>query len=269
MAATGRVACSRPMPVEPLVLAVLVVLAFLAGLVDAIAGGGGLLQLPPLLAFVGPGHALGTNKTASIFGTTAALVRYARHGAVRWRRVALVGPVAFLGSLAGSLGYLELVKRHARAVEPAFAIVFLVLAVDQVRRTLRPKAPAAAPARPRVALGLAFAAAIALYDGIVGPGTGIFLFWAFTTWFALSPLEATGTTKAVNVLTNAGSLVAFVSQGAVLWPVALPMAAANLAGGLLGARSAIRHGVRLIRIVTAVACAGAAGYLLWRAFAAA
>jgi len=255
------------MPVEPIVLAVLVGLAFLAGLVDAIAGGGGLLQLPPLLAFVGPSYALGTNKTASIFGTTAALFRYARHGSVRWRQVALVGPVAFLGSLAGSLGYLELVKRHAHAVEPAFAVVFLVLAVDQVRRTLRPPAPRATPATPRVGVGLAFAAGIALYDGAIGPGTGIFLFWAFTTWFALSPLEATGTTKAVNVLTNAGSLVAFVTQGAVLWPVALPMAAANLAGGLLGARSAIRHGVRLIRLVTAVACAGAAVYLLVRGLA--
>jgi uncharacterized membrane protein YfcA len=252
------------MPVEPLVLAVLVALAFLAGLVDAIAGGGGLLQLPPLLAFVGPGAAPGTNKLASIVGTSAALVRYARHGCVRWDRVAIVGPVAFLGGLAGSLGYLELVKRHAQGVEPVFAVVFLALAVDQVRRTVRPAAPAVVPARPRVGVGLAFAAGIAAYDGIIGPGTGIFLFWAFTTWFALSPLEATGTTKAVNVLTNAGSLVAFVTQGAVLWPVALPMAAANLLGGLVGARSAIRHGVKLIRIVTAVACAGAAFYLLGR-----
>ena len=263
----GTVACSPRMPVEPLVLAILVGLAFLAGLVDAIAGGGGLLQFPPLLAFVGPSYALGTNKAANVVGTTAALVRYARHGCVRWDRVALVGPVAFLGSLAGSLGYLELLRRHAHAVDPVFAVVFLVLAADQIRRTVRPPSPRTAPTTPRVGLGLAVAVGIAVYDGAVGPGTGIFLFWAFTTWFALSPLEATGTTKAVNALTNAGSLVAFVAQGAVLWPLAAPMAAANLAGGLLGARSAIRHGVKLIRIVTAVACVAAAGYLLYRGLA--
>lgn len=252
------------MPVEPATLVALVAVAFLAGLVDAIAGGGGLLQLPPLLALVGPGYAPGTNKVASIVGTSAALVRYARHGAVRWDRVALVGPVAFVGSLAGTLGYLEVVARRARDVEPAFAVVFLLLAADQVRRTLRPPAPATTPAAPRHALGLVAAGAVAVYDGAIGPGTGIFLFWTFSTLLALSPLDATGTTKAVNVLTNAGSLVAFVAKGAVLWPAALPMAAANLAGGLLGARSAIRHGVPLIRLVTATASAGAAVYLLIR-----
>jgi uncharacterized membrane protein YfcA len=257
-------ACSVAVPVDPPVLAALVLCALLAGFVDAIAGGGGLIQLPPLLAFVGPAYAPGTNKVASLCGTSAALVRYARHGSVRWDRVALVGPIAFAGSLAGTLGYLELVRRHARDVEPAFAVAFLLLAADQVRRTLRPPPAPTTPPRPRVAWGLAAAAAIALYDGAIGPGTGIFLFWAFTTWFALPPLHATGTTKAVNALTNAGSLTAFIADGKVLWPVALAMAAANVVGGLLGARTAIRHGVRVIRLVTAVACAGAAVYLLVR-----
>lgn len=182
-----------PMPVEPLVLAVLVVLAFLAGLVDAIAGGGGLLQLPPLLAFVGPGYALGTNKTASIFGTTAALVRYARHGAVRWAARRARGPRRVPRQPRG-VPRLPGLREAARPApsSPRSRCNSLVLAVDQVRAArVHPKAPATTPARPRIGLGLAFAAAIALYDGIVGPGTGIFLFWAFTTWFALSPLEAT------------------------------------------------------------------------------
>lgn len=251
------------MTVELPVLLGLSLAAFAAGFVDAIAGGGGLIQLPPLLAVVGPGLAPGTNKLSSICGTTTALVRYARHGSVRWRVVALVGPVAFAAALAGSLGYLEVVRRHATHLEPVFAIVFLALAADQVRRTLRPgRERAARPPRPGP--GMLFAAGVALYDGAIGPGTGMFLFWTFSTWFALTPLEATGTTKAVNALTNAGSLVAFVARGAVLWPLALAMAASNVVGGALGARSAIRHGVALIRVVTAVACAGAAVYLLLR-----
>jgi uncharacterized protein len=252
------------MPDDPLVVAGLVLVAFAAGFVDAIAGGGGLLQLPPMFAALGPELALGTSKVSSACGTTTALVRYAAHGSVRWDRVAIVGPVAFAASLLGALGYLELLKRHAEAIEPAFAVVFLALAVHQVRKTLRPEPPPVAPPAPRTAIGTLFCAAIALYDGAVGPGTGMFLFWAFTTWFALAPLEATGTTKAINLLTNLGALVAFVAQGAVLWPLAIAMAGANVAGGFLGAHTAIRRGVRLIRLLTAFACAGAAVYLLVR-----
>jgi uncharacterized membrane protein YfcA len=249
------------MGVEPLVLVALVAVAFAAGVVDAIAGGGGLLQVPPLLALVGPSLAPGTNKVSGICGTSAAVVRYARNGSVRWHRVAIAGPVAFAASLAGTLGYLEMLKRHAQNVLPAFAVAFLALAAYQVWTTLRNAPPR--EARPaRVGIGLLFIAGIALYDGCIGPGTGMFLFWAFTTWFAMAPLESTGTTKAINWLTNAASLSAFIWRGAVLWPVALSMAVANLAGGWMGAHTAIQHGVRLIRIVTAVACAGAAIYLL-------
>jgi uncharacterized membrane protein YfcA len=90
----------------------------------------------------------------------------------------------------------------------------------------------------------------------------MFLFWTFTTWFALPALIATGTTKVANLASNAGALTAFVARGAVLWPEGLALAAANLVGGWLGARSAIRRGVPFIRLVTAVVSAAASVYLL-------
>jgi uncharacterized membrane protein YfcA len=103
--------------------------------------------------------------------------------------------------------------------------------------------------------------AVGAYDGLVGPGTGIFLFWIFTTWWALGPLEATGTAKAVNLLTNAASLATLIARGQTIWVIALSMGAANLLGGWLGAHTAIRRGVRFIRLLTAAVAAGAAMYL--------
>ncbi len=253
-----------PMPVALGLAAV----AFAAGFVDAIAGGGGLLQVPALLAaFPSPGDvavALGVNKVSSLCGTTAAVTRYAAKGHVRWDRVAVYGPVAFVASFAGTWGLVEAAKEAAHAIRPAFAALFVALAVHQIVRALRTRTEAASdvgPARPLVAL--AFVGLIGLYDGLVGPGTGMFLFWAFTTWLALSPLDATGTTKAINGITNVGALAAFLARGtAIVWPLALTMAAANTAGGLLGARTAIRRGARLIRFVTAVASIGASVFLL-------
>jgi uncharacterized membrane protein YfcA len=249
------------MGVEGWVAAALAGVAFLAGFVDAIAGGGGLIQFPPLLAVLGPAAAPGVNKASSICGTSAAVVRYARHGTVRWDRLAVAGPLAFAGSMAGTWGYLEVVRHAADVVKPAFAACFAALAVQQVVKALR-RGGEAAPKPARPAVGLLFVAAIGVYDGFVGPGTGMFLFWAFTTWLALPALEATSTTKAVNWLTNAGALVVFVARDAVIWPLALAMAAANAAGGFLGARTAIRGGVRVIRLVTAAVSLGASAYLL-------
>src|SRR5205814_6064095 len=124
----------------------------------------------------------GVNKVSSVCGTATALARYARGGHVRWRLVATVGPLAFVGSFAGTRGYLEVVKSAASAVRPAFAVCFLLLAAHQVWIAWRGPA-AGAPVRNRPGPGLAFVGAIGVYDGFVGPGTGVFLFWALSTWF--------------------------------------------------------------------------------------
>ena len=199
------------MGVEIPVLLILLVVAFAAGFVDAIAGGGGLIQFPPLLAILGPAAAPGVNKVASICGTSAAVARYAKHGSVRWDRLAIAGPLAFAGSMAGSWSYLEVLKEASHVVKPAFAVAFVALSAQQIYKAFRGGGEREASS-PRPILGLAFIAAIGLYDGFVGPGAGMFLFWAFTTWFALPALEATGTAKVVNWLTNAGALSVFIAR---------------------------------------------------------
>jgi len=241
----------------------LVGVAAIAGFVDAVAGGGGLIQFPPLLAAIGADLAPPVNKVSSVCGTSAALARYARGGHVKFDRLKVALPLAFVGSMSGTLGYLEILKRAKPVVEPVFAICFLALSVHQVLRVLRRRAESTV-ASPRLVVGLALIAVIGVYDGFVGPGTGLFLFWAFTTCFALPALEATGTTKAVNWATNLGALTVFVLRGSILWSLALPMAAGNLVGGFLGAHTAIRRGVRFIRLTTAVLCAAVSVYLLLR-----
>lgn len=243
--------------------ALLVGVATVAGFVDAVAGGGGLIQFPPLLAVLGPAAAPGVNKVSSVCGTSAALARYAKGGHVRWDRLAVALPLAFVGSMAGTLGYLKVLENSKHLVEHVFAVCFLALSIHQVVRVVRRRPePVAAPARP--SSGLVLVGLIGVYDGLIGPGTGLFLFWAFTTFFALPALEATGTTKAVNWATNVGALTVFLARGAILWSLALPMAAGNLVGGFLGAHTAIRRGVGFIRLTTAVLCAGVSIYLLVR-----
>ena len=241
----------------------LVGVATIAGFVDAVAGGGGLIQLPPLLAAIGADMAPAVNKVSSFCGTSAALGRYAKGRHVRFDRLRVALPLAFVGSMAGTLGYLEMLKRAKHVVEPIFAVCFLALSIQQVLRVVR-KRPEPVAVPPRLVVGLVLVGAIGVYDGFVGPGTGLFLFWAFMTFFALPALEATGTTKAVNWATNLGALTIFLARGAVLWSLALPMAAGNLVGGFLGAHTAIRRGVGFIRITTAALCAGVSIYLLVR-----
>jgi uncharacterized membrane protein YfcA len=247
---------------DPALWTLLVVAAGAAGWVDAIAGGGGLIQLPCLLAAGVPvPAALGVNKVSSICGTSVAVARYARNGSVRWRDVAVAGPLALAASAAGASALLAVVKAEAAAVRPFFAGCFLALAAQQAWKVWRgPQAPGPGVRSPRVAL--LFVALIGFYDGLVGPGTGMFLFWAFTTWLAHAPLDATGTTKAVNGLTNLGALATFVVRGEVIWPLGLAMASANVLGGWLGAHAAIRRGVTFIRLLTAAVSAAAAVYLL-------
>jgi uncharacterized membrane protein YfcA len=256
---------------EPWVLGALAVVAAAAGWVDAIAGGGGILQLPSIRAAGIPlepvPRALGVNKVSSICGTTAAVLRYASHGHVRWRVLAVPGALALAGSVVGARVVVGVARRAGDVVDAAFAGCFLALAVWQGAKALRGERPAAAPARPRPVAAAALAFAIGVYDGAVGPGTGMFLFWMFTTCLALPPLDATGSTKAVNWLTNAGALAGLLASGAVAWTPALVMAGANVLGGALGARTAVRRGVVFVRVVTALVSAAVSVYLVVRALA--
>jgi hypothetical protein len=215
-----------------------------AGFVDAIAGGGGLLTLPAILLTGMPPHlALGTNKGQSVFGTAAALLRFAHSPLLDRRRAAIGAGPALAGSAAGVLA--------VRAVSPAALaplVMALLAAVAVFFLVRRPAAPAGAAPRPRsAALAALVAGALAFYDGFFGPGTGTFLIVLYTLLWR-DPLDAaSANAKVVNFCSNLAAAVSFAAAGLTVWSVALPMAAGQLAGSWAGAHLTIRRGQGLVR----------------------
>lgn len=229
----------------PVVVA-LVVVAFVAGAIDAMAGGGGLLTVPALLAAgLPPQLAFGTNKGQSVFGSFAALVRYARAGLIDPRRFAIGFPSGMVGAFAGALGMLALDKNVLRPV----ALALLVAAGIFVAVRPMPKESALThqPRRHPLWLLACIALVIGAYDGFFGPGTGTFLIVAFVGLLHDSLPKASAEAKVVNFSSNVAAVGLFWSRGVVLWHVALPMAVGQFIGGLVGAHLAVAHGTALIR----------------------
>jgi uncharacterized membrane protein YfcA len=239
-------------------IALLALVALAAGIVDAIAGGGGLITIPAFLAAGLPPHlAIATNKGQSVFGAFAALVRFSRAGLVDPRRARLTFPLGALGSLAGAALVLAVppgVLRPVVLVLLAGAALFVGL-----RRPSPSRLEDAPPPRHAVALAAGAALVLGAYDGFFGPGTGTFLIVAFVALLGLGLSHASAEAKVVNFASNLAALVLFAVRGTVIWRIALPMAAAQLAGGWIGAHLAVRRGDALVRrVVVAVALALAA-----------
>ncbi len=226
----------------------LLCIAFVAGLVDAAVGGGGLVQLPGMFATLpqqAPAMLLGTNKFSSMFGTATSAWRYARHIRLPWRPVLYATAMAFVFAFLGATAVSLLPKQ---AVRP----LILVLLVAMLIYTLIKK-DFGALHRPRqigrreLTIALAMGAAIGFYDGFFGPGTGSFLIFLFIRFFGLDFLRASAASKVVNVATNLAALTFFVPSGQILLAVAVPMAATNIIGAVAGTRLALRGGTPLIR----------------------
>jgi len=213
--------------------------------------------VPALLAAGLPPHlALGTNKAQGVFGTCASTLRYARAGLLDARRARVTFPAGLAGSLCGAALVLLVPPSTLR---PLVLVLLVAVAVALALRpsTATPTAtPTSTPTSPstwaRRAPRLA-AAAVALvlgaYDGFFGPGSGTFLILAFAFLFDLPLQRASADAKPVNFASNLAALALFSARGAVLWEVALPMAAAQFAGGWLGAHLAVRGGDRLVRAI--------------------
>jgi hypothetical protein len=232
--------------VPPLTVALLVLAALGAGTVDAIAGGGGLITLPALLATGLPPHvALATNKGGSVWGSGSALVAFWRAGRVDRRAAVATFPLGFVGAVLGA----ELVLLIAPGtLRPLVIALLLGAAVLLVIR--KPSRAEDAPARPLTAPLLALG--IGAYDGFFGPGTGTFLIVGFVMLCGKSLAHATADAKVVNFASNLAAVGAFALSGRVMWSVALPMAAGQLVGGQLGARLALRGGAPLIRVMVLI-----------------
>ena len=231
--------------------------SFFAGLVDSMVGGGGLILTPTLFsAFpaAAPATLLGTNKCASVAGTSLAAVQYTRrvrlHG--RWLVPAVLA--ALVGSFAGAWSVTQLDPTFLRRLLPV--LLLAVLGYTLANRHLGlTHAPRHAP-HAQAALATAIGATLGWYDGFFGPGTGSFLIFAFVRVLGFDFLNASAAAKVLNVATNLAALSLFASSGHVWWSIGLTLAAANAIGSLLGARLALRHGAQLVRrVFVLVVCA--------------
>lgn len=241
---------------------ILILVAFVAGFVDAIAGGGGLLTMPALLlAGADPVQALATNKLQGTFGSGTAMLTYARAGQVNLRDQAVMAAISVTAGAGGAL------VAHLVPVDLLRLIMPVVLVLVALFFALKPGLGDASstPRLPPAVFAATAVPLIAAYDGFFGPGAGSFFMIGFVTLAGYGVLKATAHTKLLNFASNAGSLAVFASSGAVWWAVGLAMGAAQVAGARLGAGVALRGGARLIRPLLVITCTGMALRLLWEA----
>ena len=226
----------------------LLLIAFMAGGIDAAVGGGGLVQLPGLFTALpqqAPAVLLGSNKFTSMFGTATAAWRYARQIRIPWAIVLPAAAAAFVCSFLGATTVSLLPRDAIRPLVLALLVVMLVY-------TLRKKDFGALqqsrlPGRHDLPIALLLGGAIGFYDGFFGPGTGSFLIFLFIRFFGQDFLGASASAKIVNLGTNLAALCWFVPSGQVLFAIAIPMALANVAGSVTGSWLALRGGSSLIR----------------------
>jgi uncharacterized membrane protein YfcA len=228
----------------PWIVALLALSAFCAGMVDAIAGGGGLITVPALLAAgLPPQFALATNKGQASFGAISSFVSFWTRDGIDRPRAPLGFAAGFIGSLVGA--WVLLLVRP----EPLKPIV-LVLLLMAAGLVAYPQKPTTGRARSWATLALGpIAFALGFYDGFFGPGTGSILIVLFVLVFGDTLTRASGNAKVVNLASNLAALLLFSIKGAVSWRIAGPMAAANALGAFTGARLAIKRGDRFVRVV--------------------
>ncbi|HET7069555.1 MAG TPA: TSUP family transporter [Nocardioides sp.] len=238
-------------------LVLLALAGLAAGFVDAVVGGGGLVQLPALLVGLpgaSPVQVLATNKLSSICGTTVSSATY-------YRRIRpdprTFGPLMAC-SFAGSVGGAFLGSHLSETVFDPVVLVVLVVVGGYV--LLRPELGATTAlrhaGRRHVVTAMVTGLGIGLYDGALGPGTGSFFVITLVGLLGYSFLEASAKARLANWATNLAALCVFVPQGAVLWKVGFVMGACNLLGGYLGARTAVTRGTRFVRIFFILVVAG-------------
>lgn len=230
--------------------------AALAGFVDAVAGGGGLIQVPALLTALpaeSPATIFGTNKGSSIFGTANAAWRYARRIAMPWEVALPAAAAAFVCSFAGAMLVSAAPREMLRPV-----ILLLLVAVfvyTLVKRDFGGVSRAPTFAGRQRAAALVAGAILGFYDGFFGPGAGSFMIFAFVRFFGLDFLRASSAAKVVNLSTNLAALAWFAPTGHILWLLAGGMAVFNIAGAQVGSRLAIAHGSGFVRVIFLVVTA--------------
>jgi uncharacterized membrane protein YfcA len=228
----------------------LAIAAGLAGFIDAIAGGGGLIQLPALLIGISDKPIpmiLGTNKVPSIFGTSFSAAAYFRKIKPDLHLTAAMAIPAFIGSACGARLAAEFPKSVFRPL--IVILLFLVAIYTWKRPHLGMEENLKFTPKIRRLLVAGFGLLIGFYDGIFGPGTGSFLLFILVGLIGYAFLKASATAKLVNIATNFAAILTFSATGHIWWKVGLILALANVSGSILGARLAIRGGSPLVRKV--------------------
>ena len=217
-----------------------------AGFFDAIAGGGGLIQLPALLVGLNKSSVveiLGTNKFAAIFGTANAANRYRKGVAIDKKLLIKMALPAFLGSMGGAQLASHVPTKQMRVV------VLIALIVIAIYTALNPKIGHEESAKPSKWIPSIAGLAIGFYDGIFGPGTGTFLMAVLVGLLGYSFLSASAIAKFTNVATNLAALIIFAKHGAILWGIGIALAISNVIGSTIGSHMAIKGGSPLVRKV--------------------
>ena len=228
----------------------LAIAAFAAGLIDAIAGGGGLIQLPALMIGLAKTETvviLGTNKVPSIFGTSASALMYRRNIKTDSKLLITMVLPAFLGSMGGA----SLASRiPSEVLKPIVVSLLIAVLIYTWKRPQLGQIELLRQSEPlRLKIAAAAALIIGFYDGLIGPGAGSFLVLTLVAILGFAFLAASAIAKVVNVATNLGAIIVFGANGEIIWKIGLTLAFANVAGGLIGAHLALKGGSNLVRKV--------------------
>jgi len=246
----------------------LIIAAFVAGFIDAIVGGGGLIQLPALLIQLPQTSVpviLGTNKIAALTGTSLAAQRYARRIRFDYRLLATIGLFAFIFA---RLGALSLHYFNPELLKPLIFIVLLVIAIyTYFKKELGHSVSKTLSLQKQLLYGSVLAAVVGFYDGFIGPGTGSFLVLGFVILLGFEFLQASAYAKMINVITNFSALFVFIQQGNYLLELAILLAVSNGTGSILGSITALKRGngfVRQIFLLLVLLMLFRYGYDLWQ-----
>ena len=243
---------------------VVIVASLFAGCVDAIVGGGGLILVPALFATFPqavPATLLGTNKSASVWGTSFATWRFARRVRLPWQAMLPAAGAGFAGSWMGAWAVTLVSPAILRQALPL--VLVLILLYTLARKELGTRHQPRWGGRHEILAASLIGLALGVYDGFFGPGTGSFLVFLLVRVLGYDFLHASAGAKLINVSTNLAAIALFASKGHVCWQLGLAMALANVAGSFLGSWLALRHGAGFVRkafIVVVLALVLKTGY---------
>ena len=222
--------------------------SLLAGFVDAVVGGGGLVMVPALFAAfpaAPPATLLGTNKAASVWGTAMATWQYSRRVQVRWGAMLPAAGAGFVGSFAGAWAVTIMSADFLRKLLPL--VLLGVLAYTLAKKDLGRHHTPRYTGRQEVLIASLVGVTIGFYDGFFGPGTGSFFVFLFVRLLGYDFLNASASAKLLNCATNIAAILLFAAKGHVWWHFAVTLAVANVVGSLLGTHLALKHGTGFVR----------------------